>query len=152
LSLLVAVAEKNRNPTSAQLFGALKMTGLLSDLIMKHPEVKNGMESFVMQHVTPILAGPQPREGWLRAMALELLASVAKSGLQYTNEEVGFVFVTVPPVCVLIFFLSFFILMGRRRLIYPPACPYRISGGTSKLWLRRWMIVISQLGSMLRLR
>jgi hypothetical protein len=102
LSLLVAVAEKNRNPTSAQLFGALKMTGLLSDLIMKHPEVKNGMESFVMQHVTPILAGPQPREGWLRAMALELLASVAKSGLQYTNEEVkfGFYFLHSTPLYI----------------------------------------------------
>ena len=48
-----------------QRFGALNMTAALGRQIMKHPEVKNNMEQFMLQFVSPELESPEP---FLRAI------------------------------------------------------------------------------------
>ncbi|KAF4617901.1 hypothetical protein D9613_006252 [Agrocybe pediades] len=65
-------------------FGALNMTAALGRQIMKHPEVKNNMEQFMLQFVSPELESPQP---FLRAIALEILGTVTKQGLVWSSEE-----------------------------------------------------------------
>ncbi|KAF8956524.1 armadillo-type protein [Flammula alnicola] len=68
-----------------QRFGALNMTAALGRQIMKHPEVKNNMEQFMLQFVSPELESPEP---FLRAIALEILGTVTKQGLVWSSEEV----------------------------------------------------------------
>ncbi|PPQ78743.1 hypothetical protein CVT25_010746 [Psilocybe cyanescens] len=67
-----------------QRFGALNMTAALGRQIMKHPEVKNNMEQFMLQFVSPELESPEP---YLRAIALEILGTVTKQGLVWSSEE-----------------------------------------------------------------
>ncbi|KAF5319858.1 hypothetical protein D9758_018456 [Tetrapyrgos nigripes] len=74
---------RNNSP-APQRFGALNMTAALGPWIMKHPSVKNDMEQFVMQFVTPELSSSEP---YMRAIACEVVGTVTKSGLEWTNEE-----------------------------------------------------------------
>jgi hypothetical protein len=95
-----------RNAAPEQKFGALNMTAALGPWIMRHPEVKNNMEQFMLQFVTPELASPQP---YIRAIvrlftfsvlseiynscliilqALEILGTVTKAGLTWSDKEV----------------------------------------------------------------
>ncbi|EGN93981.1 hypothetical protein SERLA73DRAFT_115471 [Serpula lacrymans var. lacrymans S7.3] len=68
----------------AQRFGALNMTAALGPFIMRHPEVKDNMEQFMLQHVLPEFSAPEP---YLRAIACEVLGTVVKAGLLWSNEE-----------------------------------------------------------------
>ncbi|KAF8157919.1 armadillo-type protein [Crassisporium funariophilum] len=68
-----------------QRFGALNMTAALGPYIMRHPDVKNNMESFMLQFVSPELASPEP---YLRAIALEILGTVTKQGLVWSSADV----------------------------------------------------------------
>ncbi|KIM40975.1 hypothetical protein M413DRAFT_445750 [Hebeloma cylindrosporum] len=68
-----------------QRFGALNMAAALGRQIMKHPEVKNNMEQFMLQFVSPELESPEP---FLRAIALEILGTVTKQGLVWSSEEI----------------------------------------------------------------
>ncbi|THU92451.1 ARM repeat-containing protein [Dendrothele bispora CBS 962.96] len=75
-----------RNPTSPphQRFGALNMTAALGPWIMKHPSVKGDMEEFCMRFVYPELVG---REGWMKAIACEVIGTLTKSGMEWKNGE-----------------------------------------------------------------
>ncbi|KAJ7578155.1 armadillo-type protein [Mycena floridula] len=72
------------NQPAHQRFGALNMTSSLAPWIMSHPEVKENMEQFILQHVTPEFTAPEP---YMRAIACEVLGTVAKSDLKWTNPE-----------------------------------------------------------------
>ncbi|KAK7054442.1 Nonsense-mediated mRNA decay protein 5 [Paramarasmius palmivorus] len=72
------------NSPAPQRFGALNMTAALGPWIMKHPDVKNNMEQFVLQFVTPEFTSNEP---YMRAIACEVLGTVVKSGMTWTNEE-----------------------------------------------------------------
>ncbi|KAF9465308.1 armadillo-type protein [Collybia nuda] len=67
-----------------QRFGALNMTAALGPWMMRHPEVKDNMEAFVMQFVTPEFASADP---YLRAIACEVVGTVTKTGMTWSNEE-----------------------------------------------------------------
>ncbi|TFK71252.1 ARM repeat-containing protein [Pluteus cervinus] len=82
LRFINSVLESNAAP--AQKYGALNMTAALGPWMIRHPEVKNRMEQFIIQFVTPELSNA---EGYIRAMALEVLTAVIKSGLQWSKEE-----------------------------------------------------------------
>ncbi|CAL1712201.1 unnamed protein product [Somion occarium] len=71
-------------PAAPQRFGALNMTSALGHLIMRHPDVKGNMEQFLSQHVLPEFSTPEP---YMRAIACEVLGTVEKSGLQWSNEQ-----------------------------------------------------------------
>ena len=73
------------NPKAPQKYGALNMTVALSPFIMRHPDVKDGMEQFLVQHVLPCFGAPEP---YLRAVACEVLCAVEKVGVKWSNEEV----------------------------------------------------------------
>ena len=49
-----------RKPAAPQRYGALNMTAALGPFIMRHPEVKGNMEQFLLQHVLPEFAAPEP--------------------------------------------------------------------------------------------
>ena len=49
-----------RKPAAPQRFGALNMTAALGHLIMRHPDVKNSMEQFLVQHVLPEFSASEP--------------------------------------------------------------------------------------------
>ena len=53
-----------------QRFGALNMIAALGPWLMRHPDVKGNMETFVMQFVTPEFKSEQP---YLRAIVSCLL-------------------------------------------------------------------------------
>ncbi|KAI3621267.1 nonsense-mediated mrna decay protein [Moniliophthora roreri] len=72
------------NSPAPQRFGALNMTAALGPWIMKHPDVKNNMEQFLLQFVTPEFTSNEP---YMRAIACEVLGTVVKSGMTWTNEE-----------------------------------------------------------------
>ena len=55
----------DRHGPAEQRFGALNMTAALGPYIMRHPEVKNNMEHFMLQFVSPELSSPEP---YLRAI------------------------------------------------------------------------------------
>ncbi|KAF8651929.1 hypothetical protein AX16_004573 [Volvariella volvacea WC 439] len=74
----------NANPTPEQRFGALNMTAALGPWIMRHPDVQNSMEGFILQNVTPALSAP---EGYLRAISLEVVGTMIKNGLQFSTDE-----------------------------------------------------------------
>ncbi|KNZ72327.1 putative importin [Termitomyces sp. J132] len=53
--------------------------------MMRHPDVKgNNVEAFVLQFVTPEFTSPEP---CLMAIACEVVGTVTKSGLVWSNEE-----------------------------------------------------------------
>ncbi|KAG6856226.1 hypothetical protein H0H87_006320 [Tephrocybe sp. NHM501043] len=70
--------------TVLRSFGALNMTAALAPWMMKHPDVKGNMEAFVLQFVTPEFNSPEP---YLRAIACEVVGTVTKSGVAWSNEE-----------------------------------------------------------------
>ncbi|KAJ8079910.1 Nonsense-mediated mRNA decay protein 5 [Marasmius tenuissimus] len=72
------------NAAPPQKFGALNMTAALGPWIMKHPDVRNNMEQFVEQFVLPEYTSSEP---YMRAIAIEVLGTVVKSGIQWSNEE-----------------------------------------------------------------
>ncbi|TFK52379.1 ARM repeat-containing protein [Heliocybe sulcata] len=72
------------NQPAPQRFGALNMTAALGTFMMKHPEVQKSMEQFMVQHVLPEFASPEP---YMRAIACEVLGTVEKSGITWTNAE-----------------------------------------------------------------
>lgn len=57
----------NRNASPSQKFGALNMTAALGPWIMRHPEVKNNMEQFMLQFVKPVLLADNT-EPYIRAI------------------------------------------------------------------------------------
>ncbi|KAL6303891.1 ARM repeat-containing protein [Sparassis latifolia] len=71
-------------PAPPQRFGALNMTAGLGPFIMRHPDVKNSMEQFMIQHVLPEFTSSEP---YMRAVACEVLGTVTKAGLQFSNDE-----------------------------------------------------------------
>ncbi|KAG5643336.1 hypothetical protein DXG03_001055 [Asterophora parasitica] len=72
------------NSPAPQRFGALNMTAALAPWMMRHPDVKGNMEAFVLQFVTPEFTSPEP---YLRAIACEVIGTVTKAGLVWSNEE-----------------------------------------------------------------
>ncbi|KIJ64587.1 hypothetical protein HYDPIDRAFT_154272 [Hydnomerulius pinastri MD-312] len=72
------------NAAPPQKFGALNMTSILGNFIMRHPEVKGGMEQFMMQHVLPEFTASEP---YMRAIACEVLGTMVKSHLEWTSAE-----------------------------------------------------------------
>jgi len=73
------------SPEAPQKYGALNMTVSLAPFIMRYPDVKDGMEQFLVQHVLPCFSAPEP---YLRAVACEVLSAVEKVGVKWTNEQV----------------------------------------------------------------
>jgi importin-7 len=73
------------NPKSPQKYGALNMTVSLAPFIMRHPDVKDNMEQFLMQHVLPCFSAPEP---YLRAVACEVLCAVERVGVKWTDDQV----------------------------------------------------------------
>ncbi|KAI0657254.1 ARM repeat-containing protein [Cubamyces menziesii] len=71
-------------PAAPQRYGALNMTAALGPFIMRHPEVKGNMEQFLLQHVLPEFAAPEP---YMRAVACEVLGTVIKAGMKFTNQQ-----------------------------------------------------------------
>lgn len=71
------------NPAPPQRFGALNMSAALGPFIMRHPDVKGQMEQFVMQHVSPQFAAPEP---YLRAISCEVVGTLVKCGLTWSSE------------------------------------------------------------------
>jgi hypothetical protein len=82
------------------------MTAALGPWIMRHPEVKNNMEQFMLQFVKPVLMDGNS-VGYNRAIvrvlatflgcalrfygllqALEILGTVTKAGLTFSNKRV----------------------------------------------------------------
>ncbi|KAJ8518430.1 hypothetical protein ONZ45_g4489 [Pleurotus djamor] len=74
----------NSNPSAPQRFGALNMTAALGPCIMRHPDVRPNMEQFVLQHVTPAFTASEP---YLKAIACEIIGTLTKLGIQWSNEE-----------------------------------------------------------------
>ncbi|KAI0688708.1 ARM repeat-containing protein [Cytidiella melzeri] len=74
----------NSKPAAPQRFGALNMTAALGHVIMRHPDVKGSMEQFLVQHVIPEFTSSEP---YIRAIACEVLGTVEKSGLKWTNDD-----------------------------------------------------------------
>ncbi|KAG6854284.1 hypothetical protein C0991_008532 [Blastosporella zonata] len=72
------------NSAPPQRFGALNMTAALAPWMMRHPDVKGNMEAFVLQFVTPEFSSPEP---YLRAIACEVVGTVTKAGMTWSNEE-----------------------------------------------------------------
>ncbi|TCD68344.1 hypothetical protein EIP91_010982 [Steccherinum ochraceum] len=71
-------------PAAPQRFGALNMTAALGQLIMRHPDVKGNMEQFLVQHVLSEFSAQEP---YMRAIAAEVLGTIEKAGLKWTNEQ-----------------------------------------------------------------
>ncbi|KAJ7034748.1 armadillo-type protein [Mycena alexandri] len=70
-----------------QRFGVLNMTAALGPWILRHPDVASGMEQFV----GPEFASP---EGYMRAIACEVLGTMTKEGVKWTSDECQFRAVT----------------------------------------------------------
>ncbi|KAJ7075775.1 armadillo-type protein [Mycena belliarum] len=72
------------NAPTPQRFGALNMTAALGPWIMRHPDVSGNMEQFILQFVTPEFTSS---EGYMRAIACEVVGTVTKEGLKWSSEE-----------------------------------------------------------------
>ncbi|KAJ7133547.1 armadillo-type protein [Mycena epipterygia] len=72
------------NAPAPQRFGALNMTAALGPWIMRHPDVGGNMEQFLLQFVTPEFSSP---DGYMRAIACEVLGTVTKEGLKWSSDE-----------------------------------------------------------------
>ena len=57
-------------PAAPQRFGALNMTAALGQFIMRHPDVKDNMEQFLVQHVLPEFSAPEP---YMRAIVRSMV-------------------------------------------------------------------------------
>ncbi|TFK27591.1 ARM repeat-containing protein [Coprinopsis marcescibilis] len=73
------------NAAAPQRFGALNMAAALSPHLMSHPQVKHEMETFILSFVSPALEAPEP---YLRAIALEIIGTVVKHGIQFSTPEI----------------------------------------------------------------
>ncbi|KAK7048757.1 importin N-terminal domain-containing protein [Favolaschia claudopus] len=69
-----------------QRFGALNMTAALGAWIMRHPDVKDNMEQFIVQFVTPEFSSP---EGYMRAIACEVVGTFTKENLSWSDEHLN---------------------------------------------------------------
>ncbi|KAJ7643660.1 armadillo-type protein [Roridomyces roridus] len=72
------------NTSAPQRFGALNMTAALGPWILRHPDVVNNMEQFILQFVTPEFQSP---EAYMRAIACEVLGTFVKEGLKWSSDE-----------------------------------------------------------------
>ncbi|KAG9315992.1 armadillo-type protein [Chiua virens] len=72
------------NAAAPQKFGALNITAALGPFIMRHPEVKGSMEEFMMRHVLPEYTANEP---YMRSIACEVLGTVTKHSLEWSNPE-----------------------------------------------------------------
>ncbi|KAH7915448.1 armadillo-type protein [Hygrophoropsis aurantiaca] len=72
------------NAPAPQRFGALTITSALGPFIIRHPEVKGNMEQFMLQHVLPEFSATEP---YMRAIACEVLATVVKAGIVWSNDD-----------------------------------------------------------------
>ncbi|KAJ7696679.1 armadillo-type protein [Mycena rosella] len=72
------------NAPAPQRFGALNMTAALGPWIMRHPDVASNMEQFLLQFVTPEFSSG---EGYMRAIACEVVGTVTKAGMKWSSEE-----------------------------------------------------------------
>ncbi|KAG2009602.1 importin alpha re-exporter, variant 3 [Coprinopsis cinerea AmutBmut pab1-1] len=68
-----------------QRFGALNMTAALSPHMMSHPQVKGEMAQFILNFVSPQL---EASEGYLKAIALEIIGTVVKHGMQFSSPDI----------------------------------------------------------------
>lgn len=79
------------------------MISALGPFIMKHPQVKDSMEQFMLQHVLKEFKAPEPYlrsivcvqsrltlidADWHGMQACEVLATVEKCGIEWSKEEV----------------------------------------------------------------
>ena len=60
------------------------MTAALGPFMMRHPDVKGGMQQFLLSHAFPEFTAPEP---YMRAIACEVLATAIKSGFKFANDE-----------------------------------------------------------------
>lgn len=72
------------NPKAPQKYGALNMTVSLAPFIMRHPDVKDGMEQFLVENVLPCFSAPEP---YLHAVACEVICAVEKVGVDWKSEQ-----------------------------------------------------------------
>ncbi|KAH9980072.1 ARM repeat-containing protein [Lactifluus volemus] len=72
------------HPAAPQRFGALNMLSALAPFAMRHPDVKLKMEDFTLQHVLPEFTAP---EGYMRAVANEVVAAEVRNRLTWTSDE-----------------------------------------------------------------
>lgn len=82
LQFIESVLKSSASPE--QRFGALNMTVALCPYLLRHPDVKDSMETFIMQFVTPAFESPDP---YLKAIACEVLGAVAKTKFVWANES-----------------------------------------------------------------
>ncbi|KAH9028652.1 ARM repeat-containing protein [Lactarius hengduanensis] len=71
-------------PAAPQRFGALNMLSALSPFAMRHPDVKHKMEGFTLQHILPEFTA---QEGYMRAVANEVVASEVRNRITWTSDE-----------------------------------------------------------------
>ena len=60
------------------------MTAALGPFIMRHPDVKGNMEQFILQNIIPEFSTPEP---YMRAIACEVLGTVVKAGMKFSDEQ-----------------------------------------------------------------
>ncbi|KAI9443408.1 ARM repeat-containing protein [Lactarius indigo] len=72
------------HPAAPQRFGALNMLSALSPFAMRHPDVKHKMEDFTLQHILPEFTA---QEGYMRAVANEVVASEVRNRITWTSDE-----------------------------------------------------------------
>ncbi|KAF8840780.1 ARM repeat-containing protein [Paxillus ammoniavirescens] len=72
------------NAAPPQKFGALNIASALGPFIMRHPEVKGSMEQFMLQHVLPGFTASEP---YIRSIACDVLGTVVKHHLVWSNPE-----------------------------------------------------------------
>ncbi|KAF8576887.1 ARM repeat-containing protein [Ramaria rubella] len=71
------------NASAPQRYGALSMTSLLAPCMVRHPTVKPALETFLMTHILHEFNSP---DGYMRYIACQVLGSVAKFDLEWSNE------------------------------------------------------------------
>ncbi|KAM5539406.1 hypothetical protein V8D89_006858 [Ganoderma adspersum] len=71
-------------PAAPQRYGALNMAAALGPFMMRHPDVKGGMQQFLLTHVFPEFTAPEP---YMRSIACEVLGTAIKSGFKFTNND-----------------------------------------------------------------
>lgn len=74
----------NSKPAAPQRYGALNMAAALGPFMMRHPDVKGGMQQFLLTHVFPEFTAPEP---YMRSIACEVLGTAIKSGFKFTNND-----------------------------------------------------------------
>ncbi|KIM53457.1 hypothetical protein SCLCIDRAFT_1222776 [Scleroderma citrinum Foug A] len=84
LTFIHSVLLRSPSPSPPEMFGALNMTAVLGPFMMRHPDVRGGMEQFMVQHVLPVFTASEP---YLRSIACEVVGTVVKNGMQWTNPE-----------------------------------------------------------------